>query len=144
MKDMSAMYGNNMMSFYGEMPNSYNLVVNVAHPLVDGILKDEEKQCDGKTAALFNDIKAAESRISELKKSHEGKKEDEKPVAEKEEIDNLNKKVGELRKQIDDIVSKYAAENKHVRQLIDLSLLENNMLKGEALSNFVKRSIELL
>jgi molecular chaperone HtpG len=52
--------------------------------------------------------------------------------------------VGELRKQIDDIVSKYAAENKHVRQLIDLSLLENNMLKGEALSNFVKRSIELL
>ncbi|MBR6311015.1 MAG: molecular chaperone HtpG [Paludibacteraceae bacterium] len=144
MKDMSAMYGNNMMSFYGEMPNSYNLVVNVAHPLVDGILKDEEKQCDGKTAALFNDIKAVESRISELKKSHEGKKEDEKPVAEKEEIDNLNKKVGELRKQIDDIVSKYAAENKHVRQLIDLSLLENNMLKGEALSNFVKRSIELL
>ncbi len=144
MKDMSAMYGNNMMSFYGEMPNSYNLVVNVAHPLVDGILKDEEKQCDGKTAALFNDIKTAESRISELKKSHEGKKEDEKPVAEKEEIDNLNKKVGELRKQIDDIVSKYAAENKHVRQLIDLSLLENNMLKGEALSNFVKRSIELL
>ncbi|MDD6357727.1 MAG: molecular chaperone HtpG [Bacteroidales bacterium] len=144
MKDMSAMYGNNMMSFYGEMPNSYNLVVNVAHPLVDGILKDEEKQCDGKTAALFNDIKAAESRISELKKSHEGKKEDEKPVAEKEEIDNLNKKVGELRKQIDDIVSKYAAGNKHVRQLIDLSLLENNMLKGEALSNFVKRSIELL
>ncbi len=144
MKDMSAMYGGGMMNYYGEMPSTFNLVVNVAHPLIDGILKDEEKCCNEKSAPVFGEIKTTEDRIAELRKQHEGKKEEEIPTAEKEEKENLNKKVGELRKNIESIASEYAAGNKKVRQLIDLSLLENNMLKGEALSNFVKRSVELL
>ena len=98
MKEMAAT-GGGMMSFYGEMPDSYNLVVNTSNPLIDKIL---------------------------------------------EEISNIEKKQSELKTQKEQIFSTFAAENKEIRQLIDLALLANNMLKGEALSNFLKRSFDLL
>ena len=73
-----------------------------------------------------------------------GKKDEEIPVAEKDELADIDKKTTDLKAKKDSLLSDYAGKNKIIRQLIDLALLQNNMLKGEALNNFVKRSIELI
>lgn len=143
MKDMAAI-GGGMMSFYGELPDSYNLVVNTAHPLVEKILKTEETVCEADLSPINNEIADTETKIKSLKDSHKDKKEEEIPQAEKEEISQLESKTKELTTKKEEIISTFAAQNSDVRQLIDLALLANNMLKGEALSNFVKRSISLL
>ena len=83
-------------------------------------------------------------RESELRKAHEGKKDEEIPVAEKDELKDVEKKLDEQKNQKNSILNEYAAGNKVVHQLIDLALLQNGMLKGEALTNFVKRSIEMI
>ena len=144
MKEMAATGGGGMMGFYGEMPDSYSLVVNTAHPLVDKILKAEEKACEKDLAPFNAQTSELESRIGELKKAQKDKKDEEIPQAEKEEITELEKKTSELKKQKEGIISGFASKNKEVRQLIDLALLANNMLKGEALSKFVKRSVEIM
>jgi molecular chaperone HtpG len=59
-------------------------------------------------------------------------------------LDALDNKLNNLKIQKETVYSDYAKNNKVIRQLIDLVLLQNNMLKGEALNNFVKRSIELI
>ncbi len=143
MKDMAAI-GGGMMSFYGELPDSYNLVVNTAHPLVEKILKAEETVCEVELSPINDEIADTETKIKSLKDSHKDKKEEEIPQAEKEEISQLESKTKELTTKKEAIISAFAAQNTDVRQLIDLALLANNMLKGEALSNFVKRSISLL
>lgn len=143
MKEMSAMQGG-MMSFYGEMPDSYNLVINTAHPLIENLLKDEEKATKKETALLAKEIKELETKQAELKESHKDKKEEEIPTAEKDELNELQKRIDELNESKKSIYKTYAGENKQVSQLIDLALLANNMLKGEALAKFVKRSVELL
>ena len=83
-------------------------------------------------------------RETELHKAHEGKKDEEIPTTEKDELKDVEQKLTEQKQQKDAIVNEYAASNKIVHQLIDLALLQNNMLKGEALNNFVKRSVELI
>ncbi|MDL2289900.1 molecular chaperone HtpG [Paludibacteraceae bacterium OttesenSCG-928-F17] len=143
MKDMSAMQGG-MMSFYGEMPDSYNLVVNTAHPLIENLLMEEEKATKKEITPLAKEINELETKQAELKESHKDKKDEEIPVAEKEELDEIQKKIDELSESKKTIYRAYAGENKQVSQLIDLALLANNMLKGEALAKFVKRSVELL
>lgn len=132
------------MSFYGEMPDMFNLVLNSDHKLIKNVLADEEKECAGQIAPVQEEINKVTSRRDELNKNHEGKKDEEIPTAEKDELSDLNKKWDELKKEKESIFATYAADNKIVRQLIDLALLQNNMLKGEALNNFVKRSIELI
>lgn len=144
MKDMSATGGNPMMSFYGEMPDSYNLVVNTAHPLVDSLLKEEETACAEKVAPLQTEIANFEKRREELKKSHQGKKDEEVPQAEKAELETIDKQIGELSAQKKAVYSTFAAAQPKVKQLIDIALLANNMLKGKDLSDFVKRSVSLL
>lgn len=143
MKDMAAM-GGGMMSFYGEMPDSYSLVVNTAHPLVEKILKAEEKACEKELIPLQAQTTELQNRITELKATQKDKKDEEIPQAEKEEISELEKKTSEINKQKESIITGFAAKNNEVRQLIDLALLANNMLKGEALSKFVKRSVDLI
>lgn len=81
---------------------------------------------------------------TDLKKKQEGKKDEDIPTAEKDKVNELDKKWDELKTQKEGIFADYAAKNKVVRQLIDLALLQNGMLKGEALNNFVKRSIDLI
>jgi len=143
MKDMSAMQGG-MMNFYGEMPDSYSLVVNTANPLVEKLLKDEETNCSAEVAPITVEISVVESKHSKLKDSHKGKKDEEIPTAEKAELDDLQKEIEQLKEKKKSVLKAFADENKQVRQLIDLALLANNMLKGEALAKFVKRSVELL
>lgn len=144
MKDMSAVQGGGMMSFYGEMPDSYNLVVNTAHPLIEKLLKDEETATEAEVTPLKAQISEMKTRLDSLKETQKGKKDEEIPAGEKEELDSLQKKIDELNENKKTVYRNYAADNKHVRQLIDLALLANNMLKGEALARFVKRSVELM
>ena len=132
------------MSFYGEMPDMFNLVLNSDHKLVKEVLADEEKECSAAIASIQTELEDVTKRRDALKKKQEGKKDEDIPTAEKDELNDLDKKWDELKQQKDSIFAGYAGKNKVVRQLIDLALLQNNMLKGEALNNFVKRSIELI
>ena len=132
------------MSFYGEMPDMFNLVLNSDHKLVKEVLADEEKECSAAIAPIQTELEDVTKRRDALKKKQEGKKDEDIPTVEKDELNDLDKKWDELKQQKDSIFAGYAGKNKMVRQLIDLALLQNNMLKGEALNNFVKRSIELI
>ena len=143
MKEMSALQGG-MMSFYGEMPDSFNLVVNTAHPVIEKLLRDEEAACLTEVAPLASELSEVTAKHNALKDSHKDKKEEEIAVAEKEELSALAKQMDELSEKKKAIYRSFAAENKQVRQLVDLALLANNMLKGEALANFVKRSVDMM
>lgn len=143
MKEMSALQGG-MMSFYGEMPDSYNLVVNTAHPLVERLISDEEKALGNDLQPILSEVSELETKRKELKDSHKDKKEEEIPQEESAQLDELQTQLDELKSRKESLLKTYASGNKQVRQLIDLALLANNMLKGEALANFVKRSVELM
>ncbi len=143
MKDMSALQGG-MMSFYGEMPDSLNLVVNTAHPVIEKLLGEEEVVC-AEQATVFNaKIEQLKSQEQSLTDAQKDKKQDEIPADEKAELENLKAEILTLENDKKAVFAGFANENKQVRQLIDLALLSSNMLKGEALANFVKRSVELL
>ena len=142
MKDMSAMQPG--MSFYGEMPDSYNLIVNTQHPLAQRVLSEAETACNAEIDPLRTQINALNDEITKLQEASKDKKSDEIPVEEKDRLKNKENEVAALRQKENNILSDYAAGNKLVRQLVDLALLSNNMLKGEALSRFVKRSVDLL
>ncbi len=132
------------MSFYGEMPDMFNLVLNSDHKLIKEILTEENEKCANAIAPTQSEMDSIDKQRTELKQKQEGKKSEEIPVAEKDELHNLDQKWDELKKQKENIWANYATSNKVVRQLIDLALLQNGMLKGEALNNFVKRSLELI
>ena len=132
------------MSFYGDMPDMFNLVLNADHPLVKEVLAGEEQACAADIVPIQLSMDDTNKRRNDLKKSHEGKKDEEIPTAEKDELSELDKKWDELKTKKEAVLAGYAAQNPVVRQLIDLALLQNGMLKGEALNNFVKRSIELI
>ncbi len=143
MREMSAMQGG-MASFYGELPDSYNLVLNTDHPLVKKVLVDEEAQCADKLQPILADIKGWEARQSDLREAQNKKKDEEISAAEKADMESTNKKLDELRAQSNAILAEYAAGNNMISQLIDLALLGNGMLKGEALSQFIKRSAQMI
>ncbi|MDR2774279.1 MAG: molecular chaperone HtpG [Tannerella sp.] len=142
MRDMASIQPG--MSFYGELPDSYNLVLNTDHKLVKNILEDGEKACTDKVEPILNDIKGWEARQHDLREIQNRKKQEEITEAEKEDMTNTNKKLDELHQQRNQIFAEYAKENRLVSQLIDLALLSNGMLKGESLSRFIKRSAEMI
>jgi len=139
MKEMSAAQSG--MNFYGEMPDSYNFVVNTEHPLIKRILADEKEQCDKEVTPITNKINELENQ----RKSLQGdKKDSDLDATTKDEIKKIDDEIASAKSEKKSIYSKYSSENKEVRQLVDLALLSNNLLKGEALSTFVKRSIEMM
>ncbi len=142
MKDMQEMSG--QASFYGNMPDSYNLVVNSNHPLVGKIVE----QTDKKLGKKLEDLRAEKKGLSEeqqlLEKAKEGKKEEEVPQSEKDQMETVNKKLAELEDKRVEMLKNHGKSQKLVKQLIDLALLANNQLKGEDLAAFVKRSVELI
>ena len=142
MKEMASIQAG--MSFYGEMPDMFNLVVNVDHKLVKQVLEEEDKECAAALLPIEEEMNQLNIRHDELHKQQEGKKADEIPVAEKDELSDIEKKIAEQKSKKEAILGEYAGKNKVVRQLVDLALLQNNMLKGEALNNFVRRSIEMI
>ena len=142
MKDMSKLGGD--AAYYGNLPDSYNLVINSNHQLITD-LKDKMYESVGKNVEkVQKEINKAELDIDALNKLQEGKKYEEIPQEEKDKKEELNKQTKELNDKKQEILSAYGEKNILVKQLIDLGLLANNMLKGESLSKFVKRSIELI
>ncbi len=142
MKDMANIQAG--MSFYGEMPDMFNLVVNVDHKLIKNVIQDEEKECESSLAPIEEELNKLNQRQEELRNQHKDKKDEEIPTVEKDELKDIETKISEQKSQKEALIGEYAGKNKIVRQLIDLALLQNNMLKGEALNNFVRRSIELI
>ncbi|MGM0666531.1 MAG: molecular chaperone HtpG [Bacteroidota bacterium] len=142
MKDMSKLGGG--MNFYGDLPDSFNLVINTNHSIIEELASDVEKKIGEAIRKESEAISSLEKEISETEKTQEGKKEEEITQAEKDKLEALQKKLNKAEEKKKEIVGKYADKKPVVQQLIDLALLANNMLKGEKLSTFVKRSIELL
>ena len=142
MKDMASIQPG--MSFYGEMPDMFNLVLNSDHRLIKQVLSDAETACAEKLVPVESEIAMLTLRRNELQKAQEAKKDEEIPTAEKDEFNDVEKKIEAQKTEKENILNGYAAGNKVVHQLIDLALLQNNMLKGEALTNFVKRSVEMI
>jgi len=142
MKDMSELSG--MDSFYGNMPDSYNLVVNTDHALVKKVLEDKNKKLDKKLSAIAEKLNPVKEEKEKIDKANEKKKDEEIPQADKDKTEELTKKITEIEAEKKDVLEKYGLKNKLVKQMIDLALLSNNMLKGEELTKFVKRSVDLI
>jgi molecular chaperone HtpG len=142
MKDMSQMQGG--MNFYGDMPDSLNLVVNTSHPLVKKVLDAKDKKLGTTLEQLAADIKGKKDEISNLEKAKEGKKEEEVPQADKEKLDSLNNELVKLEENKREKLTDFGKKNKLAKQMVDLALLANGMLKGADLDKFVKRSVELI
>jgi molecular chaperone HtpG len=142
MKDMSQMQGG--MNFYGDMPDSLNLVVNTSHPLVKKVLDAKDKKLGTALEQLAADIKGKKDEISNLEKAKEGKKEEEVPQADKEKLDSLNNELVKLEENKREKLTDFGKKNKLAKQMVDLALLANGMLKGADLDKFVKRSVELI
>ena len=142
MKEMAAIESG--MGFYGEMPDMYTVVVNADHRLVKSILDAEDGACSEKLRPLMEENTRLRARQDELEAAHKGKKDDEIPVPEKDELNTLKERIEAIRHEREDILRTFAADNTTVHQLVDLALLQNGMLKGEALANFVRRSFEVL
>lgn len=142
MKDMSKMQSG--MSFYGDLPDSYNLVVNISHPLVKQVIAEKQEKLTPELKPTVKEISKFKAEKASLVKLKEGKKEDEVPQEEKDLLKETEKKISDLEELKRKKLEAFGADNKLAKQLVDLALLANNMLRGEALSNFVKRSVELI
>ncbi len=140
MKDMAALQPG--MSFYGELPDSYTVTLNVNHPVVKRILDAAQAEIGGQTETLENDLTAVNAEIKAINDAKKDNK--ELDDAQKQQLADNEKRAAELRKQQTDILTEYAGKQDAVKQLVDIALLGNGMLKGEALSRFLQRSIELL
>lgn len=142
MKEMAAM--NPGMGFYGAMGDQYTLVVNTDHKLVKGVLESERHEMTSKLEPINFEIREIEGKKTELEELNKGRKDEEIPQVDKDRLKEFNEKLDSMRKQKESLLEEYGKENKIVGQLIDLALLANGLLKGEALNNFVKRSVELI
>ena len=142
MKDMSKMQAG--MSFYGEMPDSYNLVVNLSHPLVKKVLEEKESQLKSSLTSFRTELAKLNDQKISLEKLKEGKKEEEIPQEEKELLNETKDNITKLEAEKREKLEAFGSGSPLTNQLVDLAFLANNMLKGEALANFVKRSIDLI
>lgn len=130
------------MNFYGELPNAYNLTLNTNHPVVKKVIEAANSSLEGELKPVNDELKATNAVIEAIKsldKDGKGVPEDKKA-----DLKTNEDKATELRAKKDELISKYAVGNDTVKQLIDIALLGNGLLKGEALSNFLKRSVSLL
>ncbi len=142
MKEMAAIQPG--MAFYSEMPDMLNVMLNEEHPIVKRILTEAEASCNEQLQPVNSEIDSLEAHRSELNEASKDKKIEDIPQSEKDDLADTEKKIADAKSNREAILATYAANNPQVRQLIDITLLQNNMLTGEALSNFVKRSIELM
>ena len=142
MKDMSRFQPG--MSFYGQMPDSYNLVLNSDHPLVKKILNSTNASTAEALKPIEAEIKGQEARLAAINQAQDKKKYDELTQEEKDEKANTQKAIDEQRQKKTQVLADYAKNDNIVHQLIDLALLQNGMLKGAALDAFLKRSVDLI
>ncbi len=142
MKDMSMAQGG--MNFYGDMPDSLNLVVNTAHPLIKKVLESKDKKLGKALEKTAADIEAKKAKIKVLEDAGKDKKDQEIPQADKEKMETLNNELAGLESSKREKLTDFGKKSKLTKQLVDLALLANGMLKGADLDKFVKRSVELI
>ena len=132
------------MSFYQQMPDSFTLVLNSDHVLVKQVLND----CNNNTAEalkpILSELKGQQARLAALRQSLDKKKPEELTQEEKDDLQNTEKAVDEQKNKQTEVIEAYAKGNNVVHQLIDLALLQNGMLKGKALDEFLKRSVDMI
>ncbi len=139
MKDMAATQPG--MAFYAELPDSYNLIVNTSHPVVERVLNEAEGKIGEELKPLRETVETDNAKLTVVRAAIK----DNKPTDEqKAEETALLESVEKARKEQEKIVSEYAAKQPVVRQMIDLALLGNGLLQGKALTDFVRRSVEML
>lgn len=142
MKDMSAMSGGGGM--YGNLPDSYSLVVNANHSLINKVSKQKVKELKQNLEEFHSQLEPVKKESTVLEESLKGKKEEEILSADKNKKEELSKKIEEIETSKREMLEKFGKENKIVNQLIDLALLSHNLLKGEALTKFLNRSVDLI
>ena len=142
MKEMS-LYQQGM-GFYAQLPDSYNLVLNSDHPLVKRVLDELTANTTEELKPIDSELKGQEARLAALHQSQDKKKPEELTQEEKDDMQNTQKAVSELKDKKKAVVAEYAKGNEVVHQLIDLALLQNGMLQGAALDKFLKRSFSLI
>lgn len=132
------------MNFYGQMPDSYNIVLNSDHALVKKVLEDAEANTAESLKPILAEIKGQEARLAVLHQEQGKKKPEEITQEEKDDVHNTEKAISDEKAKRNDIISGYAKNNNIVHQLIDLALLQNGMLKGASLDAFLKRSVDMI
>ena len=132
------------MNFYGQMPDSYNIVLNSDHALVKKVLEDAEANTAESLKPILAEIKGQEARLAVLHQEQSKKKPEEITQEEKDDVHNTEKAISDEKAKRNDIISGYAKNNNIVHQLIDLALLQNGMLKGASLDAFLKRSVDMI
>ena len=132
------------MSFYAQMPDTFNLVLNSDHQLIKNVLEGEKKACAEKLQPVESELKGLEARLAAIHQSQSKKKPEEITQEEKDNLKETEKAIDEQRNKKSGIIAEYAKNDSIVHQLIDLALLQNGMLKGAALDAFLKRSVELI
>ena len=142
MKEMSKFQAG--MGFYDQMPDSYNIVLNSDHPLVKKVLDDSEVATAEALKPIVAELKGQEARLSAIRQAQDKKKYDELTQEDKDQKAEAEKAVQEQKDKKQAVIADYAKTNDIVHQLIDLALLQNGMLKGEALDKFLKRSVDLI
>jgi molecular chaperone HtpG len=142
MKDMSKFQSG--MNFYSQMPDSYRIVLNSDNTLIKNIIDDTNKKCSESLSPMRSELKGLLARLGAIRQQQEKKKAEELTQEEKDELNNTEKSVKEQRDKINQVLSSYAKDNHVVHQLIDLALLQNGMLKGAALTDFLNRSLEFI
>lgn len=136
MKEMAAMQSG--MSFYGDLPDSYSVILNTEHPLIKRVMDDAKAALNDKVMPMEESIDSINKTVAELRDKKDATE------AEKLQITENEAKAESIRKEENEVIRTYAASNPLIKQLIDLALLGNNLLKGQALDEFLKRSVELL
>ncbi len=144
MKDMAKVGGGGMSQFYGQMPDNFTIAVNGNHPIVIDILGKVESEYGDKLKSITKKIDAAVAEERRFDETVKGKKQEDYTAEEKEMSEELSKKIVTLRDERNERLKEIGRGNKLVRQIIDLALLSNGMLKGKNLSDFIQRSITLI
>ena len=142
MKEMSRFQQG--MNFYAQMPDSLNLVLNSDHPLVKRVLDDCKQNTEEALKPIEAELKGQEARLAAIRQQQDKKKPEELTQDDKDMKAETEKAVEEQKQKKQDVLNNFAAKNDIVHQLIDLALLQNGMLKGEALDKFLKRSVDLI
>jgi molecular chaperone HtpG len=142
MKDLGQIQSS--MNMYGNLPDNYTVVVNVAHPLVKKVMESKETDLATELTPIAQQLKEKQTEEAALEKLKEGKKDEEVPQEEKDKLSEVRKSITTLEGDKRDKLQAFGRDNALAKQMFDLALLANNMLKGEALDQFVKRSVELI
>ena len=132
------------MNFYGNMPDSFNLVVNTDHPLVKRVIAEKDNDLGEQLKVIEDEAAPVSAELKTLEEQLKNKKEEEIDQAQKDKRNELEEKEADILGKKKTLLSEYGKTNQLARQLVDLALLANNMLKGEELNRFIRRSVEMI